>query len=135
MDTQAVEHSAKGFLITAENAKAMALRSHAARRAAKEKQAQIAHPIPESATQEQIVSTAMLRARVIDARIQQTLKAFESTNDPQDMQRLAMALDRLYNTWFNLTGHERPGVRKSVSRRQGQSIEPSAPIPPIEPIA
>lgn len=68
-----------------------------------------------------------LRVRTIDKMIDRTTRNFLSTDDPREMQALAMALDRLLGSWSLLTGHPRPGVRrvtKDSNRSPGPAFSP-----------
>ena len=108
-------HPAK-FRFNKENARMFSLKSWEARRSAQA--SSVATPAQsEPASDKQLEQKDNARAIVIDALIGQTITKFSKTRDPREMQALAMALDRLYGTWALLTGHERPGVRRSAADR------------------
>jgi hypothetical protein len=101
--------------ITTANARLLALKSWEVRRqAAKEREAVAVEPLPEPPKPENPLET---RAREIEMMIDQTMKAYVEADLPRDKQALAMSLDRLFGTWALLTGHERPGVRRSAKPR------------------
>jgi len=57
------------------------------------------------------------RARRIERLIDQVIKELAATSDAKEQQAKATALDRLYGTWADMTGHERRGVSKTRKRR------------------
>lgn len=61
-----------------------------------------------------VVDNAKLirRVRDVEALIERTRLAMLDTSCLKDLQAGATALDRLYQTWALLTGHERPAVRR-----------------------
>lgn len=75
----------------------------------------VVHPVAERPT--------FLHARVADveAEIIRTHRAFNHADSPKDRRELATSLDKLYQTWSLLTGHERPGIRKAKARREQSS--------------
>ena len=54
--------------------------------------------------------------------IDRTMRDYESAATPRDKQALAMALDRLYGTWADMTGHERRAVSRGSKRRPSQTL-------------
>lgn len=62
---------------------------------------------------------AITRARMIERLIDRILKQLAQTEDAREQQAKAMALDRLYGTWADLTGFERRGVSRGKKRKAG----------------
>ncbi len=62
------------------------------------------------------------RAQVMEGLIDKTLKDYASAIQPRDRQCLATALDRLYQTYADMTGHERRAVSRGTKRRAALSL-------------
>lgn len=65
------------------------------------------------------------RARKVEEMIEQTEKAYQNTDEPREMQALATALDRLYQTWSLLTGHAKPAPRKAEPAKRKALVLPT----------
>lgn len=125
---------------TKEMAKEMAAKAHKARRANQEaRDANLSEQAkPEPALQianvvakPQItpLSFNVSRAKRIQTMIDETMADYRAAESPRDKQALAMALDRLYGTWADLTGFERRGIAKARkprdTPRQSQQFSPA----------
>lgn len=90
----------------------------------------LTQPEPEPAPQPaQVTASLDPRARQIETLIDKAITAFELADEPREMQALAQALDRLYQTWALLTGHEKPGIRKT---KPAKSRSGTVPVPEPE---
>jgi hypothetical protein len=117
-----------GPLITPLNARLFAEKSTIARRAAKERAKQIIHaletvPIPTPLSE---------RAITVERQIDELDARLSKVKDAKDIDALVRAKHKLLECWSLLTGHPRPGIRKT-----GRTAAPVfvAPIPQGAPVA
>lgn len=120
------------MLITALNAREMQANAVAARkrnRLAREGNPQLACGSPTT-----VGIFNITRARTMEKLIDKTLAQYAKSTDAKEQQALAMALDRLYGTWADMTGHERRAVGKNKKKKpafdeSGMLDTPDAPLP------
>lgn len=79
---------------------------------------------------ETIETFNITRARIVERMIDKTLAQYANATQPRDQQALAMALDRLYGTWADLTGFERRGVSRGTKRRTSNPLSDLHESPP-----
>lgn len=114
-------------LITAQNARELQAKAAEARtrnrlaREAMATQAQTAPPIGET-MRIVAVSFVTTRARRIEKLIDLLLSEMASCEDSKAQQAKATALDKLYQTYADMTGIERRGVSRGTKRRPSQSL-------------
>jgi hypothetical protein len=118
---------------TPENAREMAARSMAARKATKiQRDAQAACPplpaVPPADENQEGISVSCVRARL------QTLDALMAkAKTDREWDNLSRAYDRLFRVWCTLTGTPGPGNRKPSEQKSGRpSFGPLGDIAEIE---
>ena len=90
-------------------------------------------PRPEPATSPEpaTVETDSLqeRVRIIQTRIQEGETALGQAENGKEFQSIATGLTHLYGIWALLTGHEKPGIRKT---KPAKSRSGTVPVPEPE---
>lgn len=123
------------FRFTPEIAREMTKRAHEARMRNKALRAMVNDPKPafNGEKRTEVVLDLVARAKVVEKLIKQTELALQSYltqphphpkdttldlgPDGKTLQSLSQTIKNLYEVWSLLTGHEKPGIRKSKSVR------------------
>lgn len=98
-----------------ENARLMAAKSVEARKLAKDEDDN--RPLFESETAKQIACVE--RVRGIERLISKVMDEMSKASNLSKISTGATALDKLYQTWALLTGHEKPGTRRPAKPKSG----------------
>jgi len=64
--------------------------------------------------------------------VNKAMDAAIALGDAKAIQAHAMSLEKLYNLWSLLTGHEKPGVRKSSTKSKTRPQYQNLPEPDTE---
>lgn len=101
--------------------------SDMAKRSAEARAANLAAKTPEAREaqlaniQRETSGYAITRARTIERMIDATTRKYNQAETAKDRQAEAMALDRLYGIWADLTGFERRGVSRGKRKARQDS--------------
>src|SRR5579872_76696 len=125
-NTCAVPKNLVSHVFTRSNAAEMAKRSWAARKSAKQTPAE---PEPEPAHEAPAPSRNPLQSRIrkVEELIKQTEGDIENAPDCKALQQAATALEKLWNVWALLTGHEKPGIRRAAKTKHHDPLDAYMP--------